>query len=170
MSRPRPYVKYTTPAAIRQRTSDIAKLHQRQFDEYISRARSRNLTYSFKPRTHSQYRQDKLDAKFQSKWAAIVAQDTRDRKEQALQDYAAQRSNIVYGPLRPLEPYYQRNDDKGWMHFSDTYEPGSKIVYPPGSRQFYPAFVLKNQPFVLARIRLNRLKALKKLRQNKYVR
>lgn len=164
MSRPRPYVRYTTPQLIRQRALDVAQLHQRQFDDHISRRKPRNLTYSFKPRTHSQYLQDKRDAKFQSKWAAIIAADTRARKNEVLQALSAQRSSVVYGPSRPSTPYYQRNDSKGWMHFSDSYEPGSSLVYPPGSRQFYPQGS-QLPPFVLAKIRLNRMRALKKLRK-----
>lgn len=158
--RAKPYVTRTTPSKMRKRAIEVSRLHQRQFDDYISKPIKRDYTYRYQQFTPVKYFRDKSDLEYRSYWAQRQAEDLQRERSSYL--LSQKRSPVVYGPHRPSKPHYRRDDSDGWMHFSDVPFQGAVIEYPPGSKQFY-----SQRPFVMARIALNKLRAQQRLRASR---
>jgi len=168
--RARPYVTRQTPQQYRNRQDAIRKLHQLQFDEWISRRSPRRYdsSYSKMPRSSEQIKRDQIESRIQAKAYRIQQEDYA--RERAREAYLKTKDPPRYESISPLKPYYRRDDPDGWMHFSDTKFPNSRKIYPRYTESRLQALQrLKrwklNQPFVLARIRINKLRAQRKLRR-----
>ena len=84
--RARPYVTRQTPQQYRDRQDAIRKLHQLQFDEWISRRSPRRYasSYSKMPRSSEQIKRDQIESRIQAKAYRIQQEDyARERAREA---------------------------------------------------------------------------------------
>lgn len=167
--RARPYVSRSTPQQYRDRQAAIKQLHQLQFDEWIFRRSPKRYSSSYQklPKSLDQIRRDQIESRVQAKAYRIQQEDLA--RERARQVYLENQACSCYKSIPSSQPYYRRDDPDGWMHFSDTELPNSRKIYPGFTQSRLQALQrLKRfkltQPFVLARIQVNRLKAQAKLK------